>query len=61
MKQIQCLNCKAMIQIDKVDKIVRGTKANCECGCIQMCLDKNEHISRWRVINPFDFEDKRIR
>ena len=31
----------------------------CECGCQQRCLDTDEHISRWRVINPFSFEDKR--
>ena len=52
MEKIQCLNCKKIIAIKELKK---GLDVNCECGCQQRCL----HISRWRVINPFSFEDKR--
>lgn len=56
MEKIQCLNCKQMIELKE---IVAGCQATCECGCIQKCLDKDKYISRWRVMNPFDFKDKR--
>lgn len=56
MVQIQCLKCKTMI---KLKEIKIGTHAVCECGCIQICLDCNELISRWRVVNPFSVEDRR--
>lgn len=54
MEKIQCLKCK---QIIKLKEIKKGTHAICECGCIQICLDKDEYISRWRVVNPFDFKE----
>lgn len=56
MEKVQCVNCSQLIIVKEIKK---GITATCECGCIHKCLDKNEHISRWRVINPFDFEDKR--
>ena len=56
MEKIQCLNCKKTIVIKELKK---GLDVNCECGCQQRCLDTNEYISRWRVMNPFNFEDKR--
>ncbi len=56
MEQVQCLNCKTMIQVKEIKK---GIDVICRCGCQQRCLDKNEYISRWRVVNPFSFEDKR--
>lgn len=56
MEKIQCLNCKKIIAIKELKK---GLDVNCECGCQQRCLDTDEYISRWRVMNPFSFEDKR--
>ena len=56
MEYIECLNCRAMLKIKEIKK---GTDVVCKCGCQQRCLDKDKHISRWRVINPFSFEDKR--
>lgn len=47
MQQIQCFECKKMI---KTKKIVKGTKVHCECGCTLVCLDKDEYMSRWKVI-----------
>ena len=58
MEKIQCLNCNKLITVKEIKK---GIDAICECGCIQKCLDANEHISRWRVMNPFSFEDKRTK
>lgn len=58
MKEIQCINCKDMIPT--YEQITKGIQATCDkCGCIMKCLDKNDFISRWRVINPMDIEDKR--
>ena len=48
MEKVQCLNCNKLITVKEIKK---GIDAICECGCIQKCLDKNEYISRWRVIN----------
>lgn len=58
MKQAQCLNCKTMIQVKEIKK---GIDVICRCGCQQKCLDKSEYISRWRVVNPLNFEDKRTK
>lgn len=58
MKKIQCLNCKQIIELKE---ITIGCKVNCECGCIQRCLDKDEYISRWIIINPFLLNDKTIK
>ena len=57
MEKVQCLNCNKLIIVEELKK---GLDVVCKCGCIQRCLDNNEYISRWRVINPFSFEDKRI-
>lgn len=56
MEKVQCVNCKEYVYLKKIEK---GAVANCDCGCIQKCIDYNEHISRWRVLNPFSFEDRR--
>lgn len=56
MKQIQCPKCKTIVQVEKIEK---DTKVDCNCGCVQVCLDKNEYISRWRVVNPFEFKIKK--
>lgn len=56
MKKIKSLNCK---KINNYKRIQKGLDVNCECGCQQRCLDTDEYISRWRVMNPFSFEDKR--
>ena len=42
-----------------VRRIEKGTTLSCDCGCVQKCLGVDEDVSRWRVMNPFDFEDKR--
>lgn len=54
MENVQCLNCKKTINIKELKQ---GLDVNCECGCQQRCLDTDEYISRWRVINPFSFAD----
>lgn len=56
MEKIQCLNCSGFIS---VEEIKAGTNALCNCGCLQRCLYKDDEISKWRVMNPFSFEDKR--
>lgn len=56
MEQIECLNCKELIAVDKIQA---GLNVTCDCGCMQRCLYANESISNWRVMNPFSFEDKR--
>ena len=56
MEKVQYLNCNKLMIVDEIKK---GTDVVCECGCHQRCLDTNDHISRWRVLNPFSFEDKR--
>lgn len=56
MEQIKCLNCKELITVDKIQA---GLNATCDCGCMQRCLYAGETSSNWRVMNPFDFEDKR--
>lgn len=57
MRNVQCANCKKIINLKEDIKV--GTIAECGCGCIQGCLDIDPYISRWRVINPNSFEDKR--
>lgn len=49
---IKCIKCGKSIPTKK--KIKKGTTLTCKCGCIQMCLNKDEYISRWRIINPND-------
>ena len=56
MENVQCLNCKKTTIIKELKK---GLDVNCECGCQQRCLDADEYISRWWVMNPFSFEDNR--
>lgn len=56
MEKIRCINCNALISLKEIKK---GTHTFCECGCIQVCLEYNELISKWRVVNSFNFEDKR--
>ncbi|MGL5717115.1 MAG: hypothetical protein ACRCX2_29125 [Paraclostridium sp.] len=46
MEQTQCLNCKKMIQVEKIEK---GTEVLCECGCKQKCLDKDGY-AKIRVV-----------
>ena len=55
---ICCPNCSKELSVKEVKK---GATVLCDCGCLQKCLDANEHLSRWRVMNPFDFEDKRAK
>lgn len=56
MEKVTCLNCKKEI---KVNEIKKGINVLCECGCQMKCLDVNDFISRWRVVNPFNFKDLR--
>ena len=54
---VECLNCKKDISVEEIEKY---TTLTCNsCGCIMKCLDINDYISRWRVMNPFDIEDRR--
>lgn len=54
---MNCINCGEHIQVKTV---VRNMTLTCSsCGCIMKCLDSNGYISRLRVMNPFDIEDKR--
>lgn len=52
MKKIQCLKCNKIINVKEIKK---GTNIECECGCVQKCLDSDEFISRWRVVNCTNF------
>jgi hypothetical protein len=54
---VECLNCKKDAPIKEIKKHMTFTCSS--CGCIMKCLDSNDYISRWRVMNPFDIEDKR--
>ena len=54
---MECLNCKKDIPIKEIEKYMTLTCSS--CGCIMKCLDINDYISRWRVMNPFDIEDRR--
>ena len=54
---MECLNCKKDIQVEEIKKHM--TVICDECNCIIRCLDVNDYISRWRVMNPFDIEDRR--
>ncbi|MGL5718642.1 MAG: tetrahydrofolate dehydrogenase/cyclohydrolase catalytic domain-containing protein [Paraclostridium sp.] len=56
LDSVKCPNCQ---KSNIIDKIRKGVLIDCECGCTQKCLDANEHLSRWRVINPGSFEDMR--
>lgn len=56
MEFIKCVNCKEGIMVKEIKKNMIIT---CECGCQMKCLDKNDYISNWRVINPFSFKDLR--
>lgn len=42
-----------------VKEIKKNMIITCKCGCQMKCLDKNDYISNWRVINPFSFKDLR--
>ena len=54
---MECSNCRNDIPIKEVKKHMT---INCnECNCIMKCLDVDDYISRWRVMNPFDIEDRR--
>ena len=54
---MKCSNCRNDIPVKEVKKHMT---INCnECNCIMKCLDVNEYISRWRVMNPFNIEDRR--
>ena len=54
---MECINCRKDIQVKEIKKHMKIVC--CECNCIMQCLDVDEYISRWRVMNPFDIEDKR--
>ena len=56
VEEIRCLNCG---KVKSVTKIIKGMSVACDCGCLQLCLGVSEDVSRWRVMNPFNFEDKR--
>nr|WP_297936469.1 hypothetical protein [uncultured Lachnoclostridium sp.] len=45
---MECMNCKRWIRTSK--EIKKGDKVSCKCGCVHLCLDKNEYISRWRKL-----------
>ena len=54
---MECVNCKKDAPIKEIKKHMTFTCSS--CGCILKCLDSNDYISRWRVMNPFDIEDRR--
>lgn len=54
---MECSNCRKDTPVKEIKKNTIVTCIN--CGCMMKCLDINEHISRWKVMNPFDIEDKR--
>ena len=54
---MKCLNCKNNIEIKEIKKHMSITCD--ECGCIMTCLGVDDCISRWRVVNPFNIEDRR--
>lgn len=46
MFKIKCKNCNNSINLKEIKE---GTHAICECGCIQICLECDELISRWKI------------
>lgn len=56
MEIIKCLNCGKHTEFKKIEV---NSSLKCECGCFQICLGVESDTSRWRVMNPFSFEDKR--
>ena len=54
---MNCLNCENKIDVVEIKKHI--TLVCDDCGFIMKCLDVKDDISNWRVVNPFDIEDRR--
>lgn len=54
---MECLNCKSNVNVVEIEKYM--TLVCEDCNCIMKCLDVKENVSNWRVMNPFDIEDRR--
>lgn len=50
-RNVQCHSCKKHIQyyIHEKENII-GVELKCECGIKMKCVDFNNFISRWRVL-----------